>query len=106
MWLAPPDGAGGLIMVEVKQALEAGDLYASIERWFGERLFAFSRGWRVVAVRIRVVFEPDGKGKREKAVGVELKLPDRTNLRDQTRQHRLIGETLLDRWGVYAEPAA
>jgi hypothetical protein len=55
----------------------------------------------VTGATIRVVFEPEGKSRREKSVGVELKLPDGSNLRDQTRYHRLIAETLLERWGLY-----
>ena len=56
-----------------------------------------------LAAKLRVVFEPERKGRAEKRVMVELKAPDRSNLRDQTERHRLIAETLLARWGLYAD---
>ena len=46
-----------------------------------------------------------GRPSANPSLPVELTAPDRTNLRDQTRYHRLIAETLLDRWGLY-EPSS
>lgn len=110
LWLAAPDAGGGLVMIERKAA--EGDLpdslHASVRRWFGSLSPLDRPGWRVIAARIRLVFEGEGRSRREKSVAIELKDPDRLNLRDQARAHRLIAERLLERWGLYhdAETAA
>ena len=86
--------------IDRKAAREGGgdDLYACAARWFGRYGPPGGHGWRVLAAKLRVVFEPEKGGRAEKRVMVELKAPDRSNLRDQTERHRLIAETLLARW--------
>ena len=91
--------------IDRKAAREGGgdDLYTCAARWFGRYGPPGGRGWRVLSAKLRVVFEPERKGRAEKRVIVELKAPDRSNLRDQTERHHLIAETLLARWGLYAD---
>ena len=89
--------------IDRKGAREGGgdDLYACAARWFGQYGPPSGSGWRVLSAKLRVVFEPEKESRAEKRVIVELKVPDRSNLRDQTEQHHLIAETLLARWGLY-----
>ena len=56
--------------------------------------------WKVEEVGLRIEFKPKNN-KRAKPVYVELKLPNRSNLRDQTEEHRFITNHLIDRWGLY-----
>jgi hypothetical protein len=107
LWLTAPDPGGGLVMIESKQTANGNsqDLYAAAANWFGRPGLPNKAGWHVTAAKLRIVFEPEGKAKREKSVAVELRHPDRTNLRDQTHHHRKIADTLLDRWGLYDRAA-
>ncbi|MEQ8817855.1 MAG: hypothetical protein RLO51_16255 [Thalassobaculum sp.] len=78
-----------------------GDFYERAGRVLGPRGPLSWQGWRVLAAKIRITFEPEASKKREKRVAVELKVPDRTNLRDQIELHRRIADQLLSRWGLY-----
>lgn len=76
----------------------AGDFNSRAHREIGNIL----RGpWRVLAAKIRITFEPEKEKARRKRVTLELRAPDRTNLRDQLEHHRRIADALLDRWGLY-----
>lgn len=103
LWLLAPGKGAGTLMLE-KRAQGDDDLYAAIARWFPNMRYPDRSGWRIKKAKLRVEFEPEGDRRRGKRVIVELTAPDRTNLRDQTRYHRLIAETLLDRWGLYEPP--
>jgi hypothetical protein len=103
LWLLAPGKGGGTLMLE-QRAQGDYDLYVAIERWFPNMRYPDRSGWRIKKAKLRVEFEPESERRRPKQVIVELTAPDRTNLRDQTRYHRLIAETLLDRWGLY-EPS-
>jgi hypothetical protein len=77
----------------------AEDFHARAERDIGGLL----RGpWRVLAGKVRITFLPERPKARRKSVTLELKLPDRTNLRDQIEHHRRIADVMLERWGLYA----
>ncbi len=55
---------------------------------------------RVVQAKLRIAFQPEGHGKRAKTISVELRAPNGSNLRDQTRRHQIISEKYLARWGL------
>jgi len=100
--LASPDGDGFMVTVEAKNG--AGDEDAIQERArrnFGPRGPLGKPGWTVVAASLRVRFAPEAESTRSKSIRVELTLPNRTNLRDQTERHRLIADVLLEHWGLY-----
>ena len=56
--------------------------------------------------RVRIAFHPEGPGKRGKSITVELRAPNGSNLRDQTRRHQIVSEKYLVRWGLIEEAMA
>lgn len=101
--LLGPQGSGFAVTLEASASIiEDATIHELARSTFGTGSPIGRRGWRIVQASLRVVFAPvDGERKR-KAVKVELGLPNRTNLRNQTERHRLIANTLLERWGLYA----
>ncbi|MEQ9178058.1 MAG: hypothetical protein RIF44_04920 [Nitratireductor sp.] len=95
------NGDGLMVVAESRVASrsrDGRDLYRQMDESFGldRRL-----GWQVSGAKIRVTFRPKPGSKRPKRVLVELNAPNRTNLRDQTEEHRFIANELLERWGLY-----
>ena len=101
--LRAPGATGGLVTIDRRNTDGGEDLYACAEHWFGAKGLPGSIGWQILAASLRIAFEPDQESRHEKRILVELKAPDRSNLREQTKRHRLIADTLLRRWGLYAE---
>jgi hypothetical protein len=54
--------------------------------WFGDFDPLRRPEWRVMQAKLRIAFHPEGHGKRAKAITVELRTPNGSNLRDQTRR--------------------
>jgi len=99
--LAPANESYGRVMVEVGKATTE-TIHAASERWFG---FAEPIGrveWRIVQATLRIVFHPEPDGGREKIVNVNLRMPNGSDLRNQTFRHRLVSEKYLVRWGLTA----
>jgi hypothetical protein len=49
--------------------------------------------------KLKIVFYPEAEGKRAKTINVELRAPNGSNLKDQTRRHQIVSEKYLARWG-------
>lgn len=100
--LGAPDHRS-IITFEVPARLSDGadDLYQRAERAFRPKGVFSRNGWRVLGAKLKIVFNPEEAKRRTKSVTFELKLPDRTNLRDQLDLHRKIADDLLARWGLY-----
>lgn len=94
------DAAGRFCRV----TLEADDDHANIHKdsagCFGDFDPLQRSQWRVIQAKLRIVFHPEGHGKRAKTINVELRAPNGSNLRDQTRRHQIISEKYLSRWGL------
>ena len=52
--------------------------------------------------KLRIIFHPEASGRREKVVNVELRMPNASNLKNQTFRHRLVSEKYIERWGLAA----
>jgi hypothetical protein len=71
---------------------EGTDIHAASARWFGDGDPLQRSEWRVTQAKLRVAFHPEANGKREKAINVELRAPNGSNLKDQTQRHQLVSE--------------
>jgi hypothetical protein len=58
--------------------------------------------WRVVQAKIRIVFDPEEAGRRRKVVTAELRVPNTSNLKNQTWRHQIVSEKYIERWGLAA----
>ena len=100
--LAGPHSDGFMVTLETGGGLtDDGSIHEQARCLLGPGAPIGRPGWRVISAGLRVTFAPEAGAKRRKSVRVELALPNRTNLRDQTERHRLIGGKLLERWGLY-----
>ena len=84
--------------------IDEGALYARMARLIGGPVLGQRPGWRVIFAELRITFRPEQGSSRSKSLRVELGLPNRTNLRENTERERLVANVLLDRWGIYAQP--
>jgi hypothetical protein len=76
------------------------DIHAASARWFGDGDPLPRSEWRVTQAKLRITFHPEANGKREKAINVELRAPNGSNLKDQTQRHQMVSEKYLLRWGL------
>jgi hypothetical protein len=79
---------------------EGTDIHAASARWFGDGDPLQRSEWRVTQAKLRIAFHPEANGKRGKAINVELRAPNGSNLKDQTRRHQLVSEKYLLLWGL------
>jgi hypothetical protein len=79
---------------------EGTDIHAASARWFGDGDPLQRSEWRVTQAKLRIAFRPEANGKREKAINVELRAPNGSNLKDQTQRHQLVSEKYLLLWGL------
>jgi hypothetical protein len=98
-------GGFGGVTIEIDDA-EHGDIHARSASWFGDSNPLRRSEWRVSQAKLRIKFHPDGTGKRAKTITVELRAPNGSNLRDQTRRHQIISEKYLARWGLIKKAMA
>jgi hypothetical protein len=79
---------------------EKSDIYAASARWFGDGNPLQRSDWQVTRAKLRIAFHPEAGAKREKVIYVELRAPNGSNLKDQTRRHQLVSKKYLLRWGL------
>jgi hypothetical protein len=97
---------GGPERVTIETAEDAG-VHVASARCFGDRDPLRRSEWRVTEARIRIAFQPEGRGKREKVINVEVRAPNGSNLKEQTQRHQIVLEKYLVHWGlVRGEEAA
>jgi hypothetical protein len=89
-------GRFGRITIETG---ENSDIYAASAHWFGDGNPLQRFDWQVTGAKLRIVFHPEAGAKREKVIYVELRAPNGSNLKDQTRRHQLVSKYLLP-WGL------
>ncbi len=97
-------GRFGRVTIEVDG--EHPDLYQASAVWFGDFDPLRRPDWRVMQAKLRIAFHPEGHGKRGKSITVELRTPNGSNLRDQTRRHQIVSEKYLARWGLIEDTVA
>jgi hypothetical protein len=89
----------GYLTIEIDDA-ESGDIHTKSARWFGDSDPLPLQYWQVTQAKLKIAFHPETAGKRAKTITVELRAPNGSNLRDQTRRHQIISEKYLARWGL------
>jgi hypothetical protein len=93
--------AGGSARLTIeKDDSVGGDIYDASARWFGDTDPLKRPDWRVTQAKLCIVFHPEQTGKRDKKIVIELRAPNGSNLKEQTRRHQLVSEKYLDRWGL------
>lgn len=99
------DGAGhfGRVTLETDNA-EKSDIHTASASWFGAADPLRRDDWAVIQARLRIVFHPEAGKRREKTITVDLRVPNASNLKDQTRRHQILADKYLERWGL-VEPA-
>jgi hypothetical protein len=90
-------GRFGRVTIETD---ENTDIYAASAHWFGDGDPLQRFDWRITQAKLRIAFHPEAKGKRERAINVELRAPNGSNLKDQTQRHQLVSKKYLLRWGL------
>jgi hypothetical protein len=75
------------------------DICNRSKQWFGDVGPLQWPDWYVTHAVLRVVFHPEPGKTREKIVSIRL-APNGSNLRDQTRQHQIISQKYLSKWGL------
>jgi hypothetical protein len=97
-------GHFGRVTIEVDG--EHPDIYRTSAGWFGDFDPLRRPEWRVMQARLRIAFHAEGRVKRGKSIRVELRAPNSSNLRDQTRRRQIVSEKYLVRWGLIEETMA
>jgi hypothetical protein len=97
--LAEIAGGSGRLTIE-KDDPVGGDIYDASARWFGDTDPLKHPNWRVTQAKLCIVFHPEQTGQRDKKIVIDLRAPNGSNLKDQTRRHQLVSEKYLDRWGL------
>jgi hypothetical protein len=82
------------------------DICARSKLWFRDADPLDSSDWYVAQATLRIVFHPEPGRTRAKTVSIQLRAPNGSNLRDQTRQHQLIAQKYLTRWRLLEVPGA
>ena len=103
--LRDPAGGFGRVTIDVDDA-EHGDIHARSACWFGDSDLLRRPDWHVTQAKLKIAFYPEAEGKRAKTINVELRAPNGSNLRDQTRRHQIVSEKYLARWGLIKEAMA
>ena len=101
--LAPMSGSYGRVTIEVDPS-DRMDICARSRQWFGDADPLQWSEWHVTQAKLRIVFHHEVGRTRDKTVTIELRAPNGTNLREQIRQHQLISQKYLARWGLVAGP--
>lgn len=89
----------GYVTIEI-DGTEGGDIHAKSAHWFGDSDPLRRPDWQVTQAKLKIVFHPEAAKKRAKTINVELRAPNGSNLKDQTRRHQIISEKYLLRWGL------
>jgi hypothetical protein len=95
----------GHVTIEPDDA-ERGDIHATSVRWFGDSDPLRLPYWQITQAKLKIGFHSEAAGKRAKTINVELRAPNGSNLKDQTRRHQVISEKYLARWGLIKKPTA
>jgi hypothetical protein len=91
-------GGFGRVTIEADDT-EDGDIHATSAFWFGDSDLLRRLDWQVTQAKLKIPFCPETKEKRAKTINVELRAPNDSNLRDQTRRHQIVSEKYLARCG-------
>jgi hypothetical protein len=97
--LAPVNEGYGQLTIEIAKTSEE-PIHSVSKRWLGSAEPIERIEWRVVQATLRIAFHPEARGGRGKIVNVNLRSPNGSDLRNQTRRHQLISEKYLVRWGL------
>lgn len=97
-----PDSGGALITFEKPySASERTNIYNAARGWPQICPPEKMSGWEIVAVRLRFLFKGDGRIRRVRTL--ELKKPNRSNLREKSDSDHAVMHNLLERWRVFKD---
>jgi hypothetical protein len=99
--LAALDSKFGRVTIDVGRSSDE-SIYSASRRWFGDAEPIGRLDWRVVQAKIRIVFDPEEPGRRKKVVTAQLRVPNASNLKNQSWRHQLVSEKYIERWGLAA----
>jgi hypothetical protein len=99
--LAALDGRYGRVTIDIGKSGDE-SIHSASERWFGAAEPISRLDWRVVQAKLRIVFDAEEAGRRKKVVTAELRVPNASNLKNQTLRHQLVSEKYIERWGLAA----
>jgi hypothetical protein len=91
-------GGYGRVTIEIDDS-DRIDIYAASAAWFGDSDPLQRPEWRVIVANLKIVFA-ETPGRRDKTITVELRAPNRSNLREQIQHHQIVSEKYLSRWGL------
>jgi hypothetical protein len=91
-------GRFGRVTIEI-DGTEHRDINATSARWFGCSDLLWRPEWRVTEAKLKITFYPEAERKRGMTINVELRAPNGSNLKEQTRRHWIVFEKYLLRWG-------
>jgi hypothetical protein len=103
--LAPADGSYGRVTIETGPTDQI-DICERSERWFGDADPLRRPEWHITQAKLCIVFHPEVGRMKGKTVTLELRAPNGSNIREQIRQHQIISQKYLARWGLVADPVA
>jgi hypothetical protein len=101
--LGPVGGGYGRVTIEVDPS-DRMDICARSGQWFGDGDPLQWPEWHVTQAKLRIVFHHEVGRTRDKTVTIELRAPNGSNIREQIRQHQIISQKYLARWGLVAGP--
>jgi hypothetical protein len=101
--LAPASGGYGRVTIEVDPS-DRMDICARSGLLFGDADPLRWPEWRITHAKLRVVFHREAGRSRDKTVTIELRAPNGSNIREQIRQHQIISQKYLVRWGLVPAP--
>jgi hypothetical protein len=103
--IAPAAGTYDRLTIEVDPS-DPTDICTVSQRWFGDADPLLRPDWHITQAKLRIVFHPEARSTRDKAVTLELRVPNGSNIREQIRQHQIISRKYLPRWQLVAESVA
>jgi hypothetical protein len=100
MLLRLRDLASDFSRVTLETAATDEDIHELSGEWFGNTDPLKDLNWSIEQAKLRIVFHADRPGGKERRINIELRAPNGSNLRDQTRRHEIISRKYLARWGL------
>jgi len=93
----------GRVTIEKKSGDSVG-IHDKSAGWFGDRDPLKLSDWRVTQAKLCIIFHPEARERRDKRITIDLRAPNGSNLKDQTRRHQLVSRKCLPRWELVERP--
>jgi hypothetical protein len=97
--LASIGARGARVTIDI-DASDRRSIYTVSEEAFGGANLLRQFEWQVIQAKMRIVFYPEPGSTRDKNVTIDLRTPNKSNLREQNRYHHMVSQKYLARWGL------